>query len=179
VDTWTRSCFSISCVLSFLYSQKYFPKVWTGGQALKILIFLSNVIKCGKEVVFIFHVFFLLCNLQNIFKKCGQVDNFSKRIMYFIIIKWELVNKKLSLYFMFSFFLVTSKTFSKSVDRWTNFESSEKKWSYGSLLESVDMWTRSCLSILCFLSFLYPPNYFQKVWTGGQVLKVLKKTIFT
>ena len=129
--------------------------------------------------------------------------------MYFIIIKCELVNKKLSLYFMFSFFLVSSKTFSKSVDRWTSFESSEKKNNFHLMYfiiikcglvekklylyfpfslfclpskifsKSVDRWTRSCISILCFLSFLYPPNYFQKVWTGGQVLKVLKKIIFT
>ena len=167
---WTRSCFSISCVLSFLYSQKYFQKVWTGGQFRKIIIKMNNVFyhykvrTCEQEAVFVFHVFFLSCILQNIFKKCGQVDKFWKfwkknnfHLMYFIIIKCGLVEKKLYLYFPFSLFCLPSKIFSKSVDRWT----------------------RSCISILCFLSFLYPPNHFQKVWTGGQVLKVLKKIIFT
>jgi hypothetical protein len=47
--------------------------------------------------------------------------------MYFIILNCGRVNMKLSFYFMFSFFHVPSKMFSKSVDRWTNSESSEKK----------------------------------------------------
>ena len=91
VDRWTRSCFYISCFLSFLYPIKCFIKVWT----------------CGQEAVF---------------------------------------------YFMFSFFLVPYKMFCKS----------------------VDLWTRSCFSISCFLSLLYPFIFWQKVWTGGQALKILK-----
>ena len=83
------------------------------------------------------------------------------------------MDKKLSFYFMFSFFLISFKFFAKSVDRWT---SSEKKSTPCiSLLESKDIWTRSCLSISYFLSFLYPLKYLEKVWTGGQELWVFWK----
>ena len=34
---------------------------------------------------------------------------------------------------------------------------------------------KSCLSILCFLSFLYPSKFYKKMWTGGQVGKILRK----
>ena len=39
----------------------------------------------------------------------------------------------------------------------------------------MDMWTRISLSILCFVSVMYPSQAWQKVWTGGQVMKILKK----
>ena len=132
------------------------------------------------------------------------------------------MDKKLFIYFIFSFYLVPFSFFAKSVDRWTSSENSEdlmaivcvslfksvemwtrscfsisisfksflhKVWTGGqamiilkilmaticiSLFKSVDMWTKSCLSISCFLSFLYLLNFLQKVWTGGQTLKVLK-----
>ena len=44
-----------------------------------------------------------------------------------------------------------------------------------SLFKSVDMWIRSCLCVSCFLSLLYPLNFWEKAWTGGQVLNFLKK----
>ena len=114
MDGWTRSCasihvFSLSCTL-----QNVLQKVWTGGQALKILIILMT------------------------------------KIMYFIIQKCGYVDKKLSFYFISSFYLLPFKFLAKSVDRWT---SSEKKSApCMALLDSTDMWTRSCLSISCFLS---------------------------
>ena len=111
--------------------------MWTGGQFLKIIIKKNNVFyyykmwTCEQEAVFVFHVFFLSCILQNIFKKCGQVNKFWKfwkknNLICFIIRKCGDVDKKLSFYFMFSFVLVPSKLFSRSVDRWTSSESSEK-----------------------------------------------------
>ena len=114
---------------------------------------------CGQEAVFLLHVFSLSCTFQNIFKKCGQVD------------------KKLYFYFMFSFFLVPSKSFSKSVDGWTSSESSEKnnfhlisfiiiKCGY------VDLWRRNCISISIFFIFLFT---FQIIFKKcGQVDKLWK-----
>jgi hypothetical protein len=40
------------------------------------------------------------------------------------------------------------------------------------------MWTRSCLSISCFLSLLCPLSFLQKVWTGRRALKILKKRFY-
>ena len=93
LDLWTSSCFSILFLLYALYPSKFWQKVWTGGQEIKI---------------------------------------------------------------------------------------SEKKFQPNMFpsLKSVDMWTRCCLSISFFLSFFLSCTlYFllQKVWTGGQVLKILKK----
>ena len=138
MDLWTRSCLSTSCFLSFVYLPKYFQKVWTGGHAQKSLKKnYPNYFKlrtCQHEVVFLFHVSFLSCTLQNVFKKCGQVDKFWKfwkkhnfNLIFFIFKKCGHVDKKLSFYFIFSFFLVLCKIFSKSVDRWTSSENSEKK----------------------------------------------------
>ena len=88
VDLWTRSCFLfhvffLSCTLQNvlqkcgLVDKKLFSfplvpfifwqKVWTGGQALKILKILMTT-------------FFLV---PNICKKCGQVDK--KLFLYFIL----------------------------------------------------------------------------------------------
>ena len=85
------------------------------------------------------------------------------------------MDKKLFFYFMFSFILVHFISFAKSVDRWTSFE--KKSTPCISLLDCSDIWTRSCLSISCFFSFLYPLKYLQKVWTGGRALYILKKKI--
>ena len=214
---WTRSCFSISCVLSFLYSQKYFQKVWTGGQFRKIIIKMNNVFyyykvrTCEQEAVFVFHVFFLSCILQNIFKKCGQVDKFWKFwkkkqfspnvfhyhkvwtcgeetvslfSIFFILFTFQnifkkcgQVDKKLYFYFMFSFFLVPSKLFSKSVDGWTSSESSEKNnfhLMYFIIIKCgyVDLWRRNCISISIFFIFLFT---FQIIFKKcGQVDKLWK-----
>ena len=162
VDMWTRSCFCVSCFLSFLYPLNFWKKVWTGGQVLNFLkknqlhvhISFFKSVECGQEAIFPFHVFFLSCTLSYFFKNCGQVDKlwiFWKKIypMYVIITKCRHVDNKLSFYFMFSFFLVPFKIFAKS----------------------VDMWTRSCLSISCFFFFLSPLKSCQKVWTSGQVDK--------
>ena len=82
----------------------------------------------------------------------------------------------------FSFYLVPFSFFAKSVGRWTSSDNSEDLMAiiYVSLFKSVEMWTKSCLSISCFLSFLYLLNFLQKVWTGGQamiILKILMATI--
>ena len=89
MDGWTRSCafihvFSLSCTL-----QNFLQKVWTGGQALKILIILMT------------------------------------KIMYFIIQKCGYVDKKLSFYFISSFYLLPFKFLAKSVDRWTSSEKNQ------------------------------------------------------
>ena len=64
------------------------------------------------------------------------------------------MGKKLSFYLIFSFFRVPFKVFGKNVDRWT------RAFFY---------------SFLCFLSSMYPLIVWQKVWTGGQALNILKK----
>ena len=140
MDLWTRSCFSILHVLSFVYPSKYFQKVWTGGQTLKIIIkknnlnlMYFNIIKCGlvdKNLSFYFMFSFFRVP-SKIFSKVwtgGHAQKSLKKIilMYFIILNCLLVNMKLSFYFIFPFFPVPSKMFSKSVDRWTSSESSEK-----------------------------------------------------
>ena len=139
------------------------------------------------------------------------------------------VDKKLSIYFIFSFYLVPFSFYSKSVDRGTSSENSgelmvivcvslfksvdkmlfvlfyfpstlyplkvflHKVWTGGqamiilkilmasiciSLFKSMDMWTKSCLSISCFLSLLYSLDFLQKVWTGGQALKKINPMYF-
>ena len=89
------------------------------------------------------------------------------------------MDKKLSFYFIFSFFLLPFKIFGKSVDRWTSSEHSEKKSPPCMLLfKSVYLQTRSCLSISCFLSALHPSKSCQKVWTSLQVMKMLKICLF-
>ena len=173
-----RSCFSTSCFVSVLQNSD--KKVWTSGQVMIIqkkkvsasCIFLF--IRMGYidkfhylKPCFLFHIFFLSCTLPTIFK-CGQVAVFL---------------------FCVFFLLCTFKIFSKSVDRWTNSEIIIKKkifnlmyiniikcglvdlWTCGLV---VDLWTRSYLPISCFLSLVYLPKYFQKVWTGGHAQKSLK-----
>ena len=96
--------------------------------------------------------------------------------MYFIIQKWGHVGMRLSFYFMFSFFLVP-------------FIFLQKEWTGGqvlkllkiliatvciSLFRSVDMWTKSCHSISLLFLYLVPFCFLQKVWTGGQAMKILK-----
>ena len=127
--------------------------------------------------------------------------------IYFIIRKCRHVDKKLSFYFIFSFLLVPFKISVKSVDRWTRsclsiscflsflypfifckkcgqvgkvwkLRMKKKSIPYILLLESVDMWTRSCLSISFFLSFLYLLKYLQIVWTGGQEAVFLFQVFF-
>ena len=90
------------------------------------------------------------------------------------------MDKKLSFYFMFSFFLVPFHFLQKV---WTGgqglkIENEKKSIPYILLLESVDMWTRSCLSISFFLSFLYLLKYLQIVWTGGQEAVFLFQVFF-
>ena len=99
--------------------------------------------------------------------------------MYIIVRLFRHLDKKLSFYFMFFFFLVPFKIFAKSVDGWTSSVYSEEKnhTSCISLFKSVDMWTRSCFSISCFFSFLYPPKCFAKSETSGRALYILKKKI--
>ena len=132
---WTRSCLCISCCLSFLYPPKHFQKVWTGGQVLKVLkknnLICFIIRKCrhvDKKLSFYFMFSFFLVP-SKLFSKSvdrwtssesSEKNNF--HLMYFIIIKWGLVEKKLSLYFIFSLFCVPSKIFSKSMDRWTSSE---------------------------------------------------------
>ena len=153
--------------------------MWTGGQFLKKnnVFYYYKVGTCEQEAVFVFHVFFLSCNLQNIFKKCGQVDKFwkfwKKMILWFIIRKCGHVDKKLSFYFMFSFFLVPSKLFSKSVDRWTSSESSEKNNFHLMYFIIIKCGIVEKKLSFYFLYFVYLPKYFQKVWRGGPALKNL------
>ena len=44
------------------------------------------------------------------------------------------------------------------------------------LLESADLWTSSCLSILFLLSTIL--NFDQKMWTGGREMKISEKNSF-
>ena len=128
----SETVFFISYFLSFLYPSNYFH-MWTSS-CFSILCFLSFVY------------------LQNIFKKWtgGQPlkifikkNNFN--LMYFIIIKCGLVDKKLFFYFTCSFFCVPFEIFSKCVDTRTNSENYYQKEKF-------------------------KPNVFQhyKVWTCGQ-----------
>jgi hypothetical protein len=86
------------------------------------------------------------------------------------------VGKRLSFYFMFSF--SPSKFWQKV---WTGGQEMKILNKIDStscifLFESVDMWTRRCLSISCFLSVCTLHNFDEKVWTGGPVMKILKKS---
>ena len=149
ICAWTRSCFCISCFLSFLYSLIFLQKVWTGGQALKknqvfhtirdtkrILGSLHTVISWFLSFFpSIYFFLFLSCTLQNVLQKLwtgGQALRILRSLMTTVHI---------------------------------------------SLFKSVDMWIRSCLCVSCFLSLLYPLNFWEKAWTGGQVLNFLKKKI--
>ena len=69
------------------------------------------------------------------------------------------MDKKLFIYFIFSFYLVPFSFFAKSVDRWTSSENSEDLIVCVSLFKSVEMWTRSCFSI-SFSFYLVPFNFF-------------------
>ena len=85
--------------------------------------------------------------------------------------------------FLFYFFLIfcTLQNFDKKV--WTGgqvMKISEKKPVLTQCVlffKSVDVWTGCCLSILFLPSFLYTLFILQKVWTGGQVMKTLKKSV--
>ena len=103
---------------------------------------------------------------------------------------------------MFSFCYVPFTMLTKSVDRWTSNENSfnfiisfylipfkiltktcgqvDKQWKFLKKIQPymfycLNVWTRMCLSISCFLSVMSPSQCWQKVWTGGQVMKILKK----
>ena len=81
------------------------------------------------------------------------------------------------LFFIFSFFLVPFNCLAESVDRWTSSEHSEKKINpIYVLFKSVDLQTKSCLSIFCFFLALHPSKSCQKVWT--QAMKMLKMCLF-
>ena len=78
---------------------------------------------------------------------------------------------------LFSFFNVPFNCLAESVDRWTSSEHSEKKINpIYVLFKSVDLQTRSCLSIFCFFLALHPSKSCQKVWT--QAMKMLKMCLF-
>ena len=199
VDRWTSSEKISNPCMPLLESTVYFflQKVWTGGQALKILIILmaSVCISLFKNVdmwtrsclcISCFLSFlYLLKYLQKVWTG-GQALSFLRKkcqLHVFHFSKVWICGQEavfLSHVFFLSFFLVPFNFFLQKV--WTCGRALNilKKNSTPrmSLLESVDMWTRSCLSISCFLSLLYAAKYFQKVWTGGQVLKVLKKPNF-
>ena len=127
----------------------------------------SKVWKYGLEAVFLYHfpstLYPLIFFAQSVdrWTSYDNSQNFNGNHMYFIIQKCGYVDKKLSFYFMFSFFLISFKFFAKSVDRWTNSESSEDLMAIVcvSLFKSVEMWTRSCFSI-SFYFYLVPFNFF-------------------
>ena len=98
------------------------------------LFYCLKVWTCEQEGVFLFHVFFLPCTLQNLVKKVwtgGQVMKISE--------------KNVSTYYVL-------------------------------LCKSVDMWTIVCLSISYFFFVIYPSQIWQKVWTGGHVINIMKKS---
>ena len=80
--------------------------------------------------------------------------------------------------FHISFCYVPFTMLTKSVDRWT---SNEKLKTSSNLFyfHSLKVWTfveeTVILFHIFFLSFLYPSIFCKKVWTGGQVRKILKK----
>ena len=78
----------------------------------------------------------------------------------------------------FLFVMYSSQFWQKSVDRWTNNENYEKKNSISFILflESANLWTSSCHSILFLLSTIQ--NFDQKMWTGEKKWKFLKKNSF-
>ena len=109
--------------------------------------------------------------------KCLNNNNFN---LCFIIQNCGHVDKKLSLYNVF-FLSCTLSFFCKKcgqVGKVWKLRMKKKSIPYILLLESVDMWTRSCLSISFFLSFLYLLKYLQIVWTGGQEAVFLFQVFF-
>ena len=75
--------------------------------------------------------------------------------------------------------MYSSQFWQKSVDRWTNNENYEKKISISFILflESANLWTSSCHSILFLLSTIQ--NFDQKMWTDEKKWKFLKKIVLT
>ena len=75
---------------------------------------------------------------------------------------WTRICLSISCYV--SFIILT-----KSVDRWTSNENSEKRKKHlnFSLFESVDLWTRSSLSISCYVSFIILTKNVDR-WTSNE-----------
>ena len=150
-----------------------------------------------QEAVFLFHVFFEICALKSLDKKCGQVDKLMRILKKTSVMSSsKSVNCVKETVFLLCVFFLSFKIQKKSVERWTSNENSEKKcfslmyiliykngiYRQISLSETVffishflsflypsnyfQMWTSSCFSILCVLSFVYLQNIFKKC---GQV----------
>ena len=94
--------------------------------------------------------------------------------MYFIIQKCGYVDKKLSFYFISSFYLLPFKFLAKSVDRWT---SSEKKISPLYAIIRKYRHVDKKLSFNFMFSFLYVPFiiYGKSVDRWTRALNILKK----
>ena len=118
--------------------------------------------------------------LQNFDKKVwtgGQVMKILKKVVsasfIFLFESVDMSTRRCLSTSCFSLCYVPFTSLTKSVDRWTSNENSEKKIliSFILLLESVHMWTRYCLSISFFLSTLYPSKFWQKSvdrWTSNE-----------
>jgi hypothetical protein len=163
-ELFKRNCFSTSCFVSVLQNSD--KKVWTGGQVMKIqkkivsasCIFLFESVDMWTKGAFLFHVFFLLCSLHNVDTK--SVD------------RWT--SNENSFNFIISFYLIPFKILTKTCGQ------VDKQWKILKKIQPymfycLNVWTRMCLSISCFLSVMCPSQCWQKVWTGGQVMKILKK----
>ena len=136
-----------------MYHSKYLQKMWTGGQEDVFIFYASfffvpykmfyKSMDLWTRSCFLFHVFFLSCTLQNVLQKCGLVDKklFSFPLVPFIF--WQKV--------------------------WTGGQAlnilKKKINPIYVLFKSVDLQTRSCLSIFCFFLALHPSKSCQKVWT--------------
>ena len=74
--------------------------------------------------------------------------------------------------------MYSSQFWQKSVDRWTSKENSEKN-SYSVMYILIwQIWTcgKKESFDFCFLSVIYLSQFWQKVWTCGQIMRILKKT---
>ena len=133
---------------------------------------------CGQEAVFLFHVFFLtfkiLTKSVDRWTSNGNSEKIVSTSCIFLFASVDMWTRRSLSISCFLSVIYPSQFWQKSVDRWTSNENSEKKVSISFilLLESVHLWTSSCLSISFFLlSTLYPSKFWQKSvdrWTSNE-----------
>ena len=148
-----------------LVSINYFAKSvdrWTSSNKNQPHIIYHSQIGqiCKQDACLSFSYFLSFLYHSSICKKCGQVD------------------KKLFLYFMLSFFLVPYKMFHKSVDLWTRscflLHVFFLSCTLPNVLQKCGLVDKKLFFYFMFSFSLVPFIFWQKVWTGGQALKILK-----
>ena len=141
-------------------------------------IFLFESVGTWTKGAFLFQVFFLLCSLHNFDTK--SVDWWTSNENYF-----DFINSFYPIPFKF-----LTKTCGKVDKQWKNIQPYMFYclivWTGGPVMKimkkivstsciflfaSVDMWTKRCLSISCFLSVMYSSQFWQKSvdrWTNNE-----------